>query len=268
MEYETDLKGNVLVREEEINIIYEGPSFRDKMEISNLASQLKSTEIVLREIVSEMYKQKGLKKPEGTKIYLKLKKGSFHEIISIIFNNPTTAAIIGGCIVALFNHFLTKKKNSNSKINIENLTNNYIFAKNLNQIVTPLEKEKDKVSIISCNPEVNTSISLNEKKLMNKILKELKKQVAIEIYKEEFFGYLSVIYLDKEKYRFTLEGTERAIPAVFDDKPNLKKIKEILGFRLKINARATYEEKELKKIEIDNYEIKKRKNLNDFSVKK
>ncbi len=51
-----------MVREEEINLIYDGPSFEGKMEISHLASQLKSTEFVIKEIISELYKQKKFKK--------------------------------------------------------------------------------------------------------------------------------------------------------------------------------------------------------------
>jgi hypothetical protein len=264
-EYETDLKGNKLVREEEINLIYEGPSFEGKMEISNLVSQLRSTEFVIKDLVSEAYKQKGIKKPEETKIYLRLKKGSFHEIISVVFNNPTTAHIIGGCIVALFTYFLTKKNGSECNIKIENLTKNYTFTKNLNQIIAPLEDKKDTIKIVSSNPKINKKISLPEKKIMNKILKKLKESLAFEIVEEEFFGYLSMLDLDKGKYAFTLEGTDKHTPVVFDDKPSLREIKKILGHRLKINARATYEEKELKKLDISEYEIKRRKNLKDFS---
>src|SRR3989338_8891829 len=135
-EHETDLKGNHLIRKEELKIIYEGPSFDGKMEISHLSNQLKSTELVIREIVSELYKQKGLKNPKDVKIYLQLKKGSFQEIITIVFNNPIIANIIGGCIVALFTYFLTKKKDKpNCDIKTEDLINNYFFIKNLNQII-------------------------------------------------------------------------------------------------------------------------------------
>ena len=266
-EVETNLKGDYLTREEEINLIYEGTSFEGKMEISALTSQLKATEILIRDLVSEMYKQKGFKKPEETKIYIKLKRGSFHEIISIVFNNPTTAAIIGGSVVALINHFLGKKKDK-TDVKIDKIVKNYTFAKNINYLVTPLEKSSDKLKIVSSDPKTKTEISLDNKKEIKLNLMELKKQVAIEVYQEEFFGYLSVLYLDKEKYKFTLEGTDKAIPAEFDSSPSLKQIKELLGFRLKITARATYEEKELKKIDIESYEIKTRKNLNDFLKKK
>jgi len=264
MEYETDIKGNHLVREEELNIIYDGPSFDGRMEISHLSNQLKSTELVIREIVSELYKQKRLKNPKDVKIYLQLKKGSFQEIITVIFNNPIIANIIGGCIVAIFTYYLTKKKEKpECHIKTENLVNNYIFVKNLNQIIIPLG-EKDKVSIISSNPSIRTTISHNEKNVFNSELRELKEKVAIEIFEEEFFGYLSIVDIDKEKYGFTLERTNQHIPVFFDIKPTLDEIRKILGYRIKIDARATYEEKELVKLDVQSYELKRRKNLKDF----
>jgi len=245
VEHETDLSGNPLTREEEIQIIYNGPSFDGRMEISDLTSQLKSTEVLIKEIVSELYKQKGLKNPSEIKIFLKLKKGSFQEIISVILNNPTTAAIIGGCIVALFERLLSKKdKGEINNIKIESLVNNYLIIKNLNQIIAPLEDKSDRLEIISSNPKIRTSLGMDEKKRIILELKELKEKVAIEIYQEDFFGYLSIVDLDKEKYGFTLEGTNQHIPLIFDNKPTLDEIRNILGYRIKITARATYEEKE------------------------
>src|SRR3989344_5207213 len=244
VEHETDLSGNPLTREEEIQIIYNGPSFDGRMEISDLTSQLKSTEVLIKEIVSELYKQKGLKNPSEIKIFLKLKKGSFQEIISVILNNPTTAAIIGGCIVALFERLLSKKdKGEINNIKIESLVNNYLIIKNLNQIIAPLEDKSDRLEIISSNPKIRTSLGMDEKKRIILELKELKEKVAIEIYQEDFFGYLSIVDLDKEKYGFTLEGTNQHIPLIFDNKPTLDEIRNILGYRIKITARATYEEK-------------------------
>ena len=86
MDKETDLRGNQLVRGEELEIIYEGPSFDGRMEVPYLISQLKSTEMVINEIINELYKSKKLSNPEQIKLYLKLKRGSFQEIISIVFN--------------------------------------------------------------------------------------------------------------------------------------------------------------------------------------
>ena len=160
-------------------------------------------------------------------------------------NNPTTAAIIGGCIVALFERLLSKKdKGEINNIKIESLVNNYLIIKNLNQIIAPLEDKSDRLEIISSNPKIRTSLGMDEKKRIILELKELKEKVAIEIYQEDFFGYLSIVDLDKEKYGFTLEGTNQHIPLIFDNKPTLDEIRNILGYRIKITARATYEEKE------------------------
>lgn len=93
---------------------------------------------------------------------------------------------------------------------------------------------------------------------------DLKDNVTIEIYDESFNGYLSIVDIDKKKFGFTLEGTSQHIPITFNIDPSLDDIRNILGYRLKINAIATYEDKNLKKLEIYKYELKKRKNLNDF----
>ncbi|MCD6236521.1 MAG: hypothetical protein J7K13_01015, partial [Thermoplasmata archaeon] len=92
---ETDLKGNILVRQEELYFVYEGPSFNGKMEMPSLINQLKSTEFLIREVIKALYEQRKLSEPENIKLYIKLKHGSFAEIIEIILNHPLTISIIG-----------------------------------------------------------------------------------------------------------------------------------------------------------------------------
>lgn len=260
---DVDLHGNIMVREEEINLIYDGPSFKGKMEISHLASQLKSTEFVIKEIISELYKQKKFKKKADVKIFLTLKNGSFEQIIFILFNNPLISNTIAGSIIALFTYFLTKENNSNI-INIENLINNHYLAKNLYQIIVPLEHENDILKLISSDRNINLLISSKDKLLFKDALEDLKKNVTIEIYDESFFGYLSIVDIDKNKFGFTLEGTRQHIPITFEIEPSLDEIRNILGYRLKIDARAIYEEKILKELEIHHHELKTRTNLKDF----
>ena len=258
-----DLHGNIMAHEEEINLIYDGPSFDGRMEISHLTSQLKSTEFVIKEIVSELYKQNKFKVHADVKKFLTLKKSSFEQMIFILFNNPLFANAIGGSIVALFTYFLVKEKN-NDIIYIENLINNYPLVKNLNQIIAPLEEKGDNLKLISSNPNINLLVSAEDKILLDDALEDLKDNVTIEIYDESFYGYLSIVNLDKNKFGFTLEGTSQHTPITFDIEPSLDDIRNILGYRLKIDARATYEDKKLKNLEIYNYELKTRKNLNDF----
>ena len=265
-EKETDLKGNILVREEELEIIYEGPSFDGKMEVPYLISQLKSTETIINEIITELYKSKKLKKPEDIKLYFKLKRGSFQEIISIIFNHPLTIAVVGGCIVVLFEKLLSRRPRRECQdIKIENLTQNINIVNEVNQIILPLQNEKDKIIISSpSNKDIRTEIVFDDKKVINKVIKKLQEEVLIEVIEEEFFGYLSMVNIDRVSFGFTLEGTNKHIPVSFIDKPKLSEIKQILGERVKIRANATYRNKELTKLEIINYKIKERKNLNEY----
>lgn len=166
-------------------------------------------------------------------------------------------------MIALFTYFLTKENNSNI-INIENLINNQYLAKNLYQIIAPLEDENDILKLISSNQNINLLISSKDKLLFQDALEDLKKNVSIEIYDESFFGYLSIVDIDKNKFGFTLEGTRQHIPITFEIEPSLDEIRNILGLRLKIDARATYEEKILKELKIYHHELKIRTNLKDF----
>lgn len=265
MEKETDLHKNILVRGEELEIIYDGPSFDGKMEVPHLISQLKATENLINQIISELYKEKRLDNPNEIKLFLKLKRGSFQEIISIVFNHPLTIAIVGGCIVALFEMILKKNERNNSTIKIDNLVQNINIVNQVNQVIYPLQHEQDKITISSpSNNNIKAEIVFNDKQVIKELLRKLQEEVLIEIYEEDFFGYLNMVNIDRVSFGFTLEGTNKHIPVSFSDKPQLNDIKQILGERVKIKANSTYRNKELAKLEIISYEKKDRKNLNDF----
>lgn len=266
MEKETDLHGKILVRGEELEIIYDGPSFDGRMEVPYLISQLKSIELIINEIINELYKSKKLDNPEEIRLYLKLKKGSFQEIISIVFNHPLTIAIIGGCIVALFQKILNKPQKPNCiTINIENMVGNINLVNQINEIVAPLQDKKDRVIISSpTNKEINTEILFDEKSIIKKVLKRLQEEVLIEVFEEEFFGYLYYMNVDNRGLGFTLEGTNKHVPVTFVKPPALEELKNIFAEKIKIKAKATYRNKELHRLEIIDYELKERKDLNNY----
>jgi len=260
-----DVDGNKLYKKEEITFTYDGSSFDNRMELPKLTAQLQSTEILINELINELYKQRKLNNSEKTKVYLELKRGSFQETISIIFNHPFVIAVVGGSIVALFNKLLDRRKEK-SEINIENILNNYRVINNINLIVNPLQKEDDKLIITLPNSQKEI-ISFKDKSILTKYIDKLKKEdeSSFEIIEEEFFGNLNSVNVKQGKFGFIREGTNKVIPVIFDDKPNIKEIKEILAERLKIKARATYDKNdELRKVDIIKYEIKKRKNLNEY----
>ncbi|CAD7769671.1 hypothetical protein FHEFKHOI_01713 [Candidatus Methanoperedenaceae archaeon GB50] len=266
---QTDLKGNILVSQDELYFVYEGPSFNGKMEMPSLINQLKSTEFLIREVIRTLYEQIKLSEPENIKLYLKLKHSSFTEIIEIILNHPLSISIIGNCVVALFNKLFNKKgKEAKTEINIENLTNNLTFVKKIDNIALPLQKEGDKLTVYSPKKkEIKTEIKFKEKEMIKEILKKLQEEVTVEIYEEEFFGYLYMMNIDRGTLGFTLEGTNKHVPVTFISQPDLDELKSIFAEKLWIKANATYRNKELEKLEIKEYRVKTRKSLNDFFKK-
>lgn len=273
-----DLNDNILSDKDELKIIYDGPSFDGQMEISNLTSQLKSTEFLIKDIVSEYYKQRGYKESADVRMYLKLERGSFQEIISIFLDKEVIQGIVVGCVNILFGYYLAnkgKKKEDikeipQSPINIKNLINNIKIVNNIKHLVDPLEKEGDKIKIISTkDPRITTEINFVDKGIFKDRLKELESEIKIEIFEEEFFGKLRAVDLDKETYRFSLEGTDISVPVTFQEKINSEKIRQILDKRIKIRALATQKNDELESLKIIDHNEKERKKITDFiNIKK
>lgn len=261
---QTDIYGNKLSREDEITFTYEGPSFDGRMELPKLTAQLQSTEELIKELIYELYKQKKIDNHQSTKVYLELRKGSFQEIISIVFNHPFAIAVVGGSIVAIITKLLNRKQEK-PEINIENISNNYNVVNNINFIVNPLQNEQDKLIIALPNKKREVIDYSDKEKLSERISKLINENESVfEIIEEEFFGNLNSVNVKQGKFGFILEGTNKVIPVNFDEKPKLSEIKEILAERVKIKARATYENHELRKLDIIKYDIKKRKNLSEY----
>lgn len=271
-EKNTDLDKNVLSNQDELEIIYDGPSFRGQMEISHLTSQLKSTEALIKELVSEYYSQRGFKENPEVKIYLKLKKGSFEEIISILLDRELIQSVISGCVIALFSFYLAnrgKKKEETiypkTQINIERLVNNIKIINHIKHLSEPLEKEGDKIRVVSKDsPQINTEIKFSDKSVFREKLKEIENELKIEYSEEEFFGKLRAIDLDKEAYRFSLEGTQNSVPVEFNDKLNSEVVGHLLDKRVKIKAIATRKNEELELLKILEFQEKQVKTLNEF----
>jgi hypothetical protein len=243
------------------------------MEIAHLTSQLKSTEILIKELVSEYYSQRGFKEVPEVKIYLKLKQGSFEEIISIILDKEVIRDVISGCLIALFAFYLAnrgKKKEEvvypKTQINIKTMVNNIKIINNIKPLSEPLEKEGDKIRIVSKrNPEAYTEISFLDKPVFREKLKEIESELKIEYSEEEFFGKLRAVDLDRETYRFSLEGTQNSVPVEFNEKINSGTVGHILDKRIKIKAIATKRNDELESLKILDFKEKEIKTLKNFS---
>lgn len=258
-----DLNNKNLKESEEITLIYEGPSFDGRMELPDLTAQLNAVNQMMMELIRELYKQKKIKEPDKTKIYLKLKKGSFEQNIIIQFFYPLAVSIVGGIVVALVSKYLNRKERK-TEINMSSITNNYLIVDNLASLSNPLKSVEDKLTIKLPNEDKEV-IAFNDGKLMRENIKILKEETKItKIYEEEFFGSLNSVNLSKEKYGFIKEETEKIIPVHFSENINLNEIKSILGERIWIKATCLEENGVIKKLDILEHKLKERKTLKEY----
>ena len=133
------------------------------------------------------------------------------------------------------------------------------------RVAEPLEKEGDKIRIVSKNnPQVKTEILFSDKPVFKEKLREIESEFKIEYSEEEFFGKLRAVDLDKDTYRFSLEGTQTSVPVEFNDKIDSGTIGHILDKRIKIKAIATKKNEELELLKILEFQEKQVKTLNDF----
>ena len=145
------------------------------------------------------------------------------------------------------------------------MVGNINFVNELNEIIAPLQDKGDKIIISSpTNKEIKTEILFDDKALIKKVIRKLQEEVLIEVSEEEFFGYLYYINVDNKSLGFTLEGTNKHVPVTFLNPPKIEELKNIFAEKLKIKARATYRNKELRRLEIISYELKEIKNLNSY----
>ncbi len=264
-EIQKSIVGEDLTKEEEISLVYDGPSFDGRMELNKLTNQLNSTEMVLQETINILYKEKKLKNPEKTKLYLELKKGSFDETILITFAYPLLVSIVGGIIIEIVKTYASRKNKRNKE---DKFVNNGIIVNNLNMIVNPLQHEKDRLIIKLPNGE-ETKISYDDKNIIKKNVLEFKEETkVIEYYEDEFTGFLNSVNVRQKRYGFILEGTKSnsIIPVTFDESINLEEIAKNLPEKIRINAHVKEENGEIKKMHILKHNIIRRKTLKEFGL--
>lgn len=263
-EFQKSFTGENLSKEEEINLIYQGPSFQGKMELSKLTSQLKSTELILQETIVTLYKEKKLTNPENTKVYLELKRGSFEEIISILLNHPLSVFIIGSIIVEVFKKYANKKKSE--KGSNYDFSKNKIIVNNLNLMVNPLQDKEDKL-IIRIPNQPDTEIYFQDKLIIQKNVTKFKRETkTLNYYEDEFTGFLNSVNVKQKRYGFILEGAKNncIIPVTFDEGIDLDEIAKILPEKVRIKARVEEEDGDIKRMFVLSHKIVRRKTLSEF----
>ena len=270
MNYDKNLYGQELTKEDELKIIYEGPSFENRIEINDLSEQLEALDVLIRGLADELASKKIIAYDSGNlNIYVSVKQGSFEQYISIIFTNPEFRGYIVNGFVFLLGFFLTKKSEEKiiKKIEhqqemeiIKNLVRNQSVRK-IKSIHEPLKQEYDTAKFIY-NEEELLRINFEDKENIDKKIIEEEDKIETEETDEEMLGYLSSVNIDSNKKIFHILPSDIHVQAIFNI--GLDEIKDILGKKIKIKAKVYKKFDKIEKIKIISYEEPKERTINDY----
>lgn len=275
-EEQRNIKGDKVVNRDTVVIKYEGPSFRDNMELHSFTKQINSVEKLLKETIEELSKNQKIKdEPQEPKFYLQLRKGSFETALLIVFTNPIIINILSDCIFSYLKYLTTGIFNENYKKEIENLSNNKIIRNSTRNIINPCIENSDKTTIINGDVNFNNynflELDKGKRDSIYHKLNEIEDSLPIEKFKQEMFGKILKIdavkteeQLSKSKLGFVIEGGNKPIEVAFSNDIEEEELKKILFDRIEINAIVSYKGDEAIKIIINSYNLSPLKNLKDF----
>jgi len=229
-----NLFGEKAVKEENIEILYSGLSFENRMEIRDLYIQLEAIDNIVKDTVNALKKNKKIDLGSNDiKIFLKFKKGSFGEVIEIVFNNPIFQKVVAGCIIAIFVYFLNNRNNKSKKFTneIEDFEKDKNFKSNMKKVVLPINVDGDQVSIIGDNNKV--VINQNQKEDFFNSLEEEPTDELLKNgeFEEELFGVIRKIDLDLQKnnyFGFNIKNGASKIPTAIKGEFNLNIYKDLI----------------------------------------
>lgn len=259
-----NLKGKKLIREHNFKLVYVGPSFESGIKINFLVENLKAIhELVhtINEIDSKA------KKNKIKEIRVIPKKGSIEEEIVIIFSNPEVRSMIVNIIIALFFYLIGRRDNAKNRKEIKEMNEklNELISlnqlKNIKELTNPLEQKKDSLKIIE-NNSTKLEVNYQNKKLINKSIKEIEKEIKKEETEVELEGYISAMDLDTKRLKFHPKNDKKAYPLSFTQP--LKLIIPLLGKEIKAKLRVTKIRSRIIKLHLLDYKLLQR-GLNEFT---
>ena len=258
-----NLFGEKTIKKDIIEIVYKGPSFDNKMEIKDLYHQLEALENIIKNTVNTLKECKKIDfNSRDIKISIKLKRGSFAEIVEVVFNNQILQAVISGCFIATYTYFLTNRNNKSKRFvnEIEMLEKNREFKSSMKKVVAPMNVGGDQLNIIGNNN--NIIITQEQKENFYRSLEDIEENELLKNgeFEEDIEGEIRKLDLDANQGNFfgfkikDREGVSK-IKSSIRGEINLNDIKEILGEPLKVKANVKYKDSEIVHIEILDYEI-------------
>lgn len=256
-----NLFGERIIKKDSIEIIYKGPSFENKMMIRDLYIQLGAIESIVKNTADVLKKNKKIDFGSGDiKIFLKLKSGSFGEVIEIIFNNPICQQVISGCITAVFIYFLTNRSNKNKQFQreIEDFEENKDFKSNMKKVVSPVSIGGDQINIIGSNNSV--VIRQEQKEEFYHSLEGLDENKLLKNgeFEEELEGTIRRLDLDATRnyyFGFNIKNGPMKIPTSVEGEFHLNDYRNIIDEPVRIKAKVQYKDGEIRYIEILEYQL-------------
>jgi len=256
-----NLFGEKIIKEEKIEIIYSGPSFRDRMELKSLYKQLEASEAVIKDTVDALKQTGKINFSSGDiKIFLGLKRGSFEEVIQIVLDNPILQLVISGCIIATYTYFLTKRsgRGGNFQKEVTIFEKNKNFKANLKKIVSPINISGDQINIISGNNSV--VIKQEQKDDFFRSLEDLDENKLLKNgeFEEELEGTIRKLDLDAPRnyyFGFNIKNGPMKIPTSVKGEFHLNDYRDIIDEPIKIKAKVRYKDGEITFIEILEYQL-------------
>ncbi len=265
-----NLKGQELTNEDELKIVYEGPSFQGRIEISDLSEQLKAVNKLIRDISDELASKKIIAHDSSNiEIYVVVKKGSFEQHISLFFSNAELRGYIFTVFFFVIQYFLSQRsedriiKEINSRRDLEIIKDliKMQSAQGIKAIHAPLRTEGDHAKFLYQNEE-KVRILFEDKKSIDKKIQEEEDKIEMEELEQELVGYLSYVDIDSNKFKFHIEDTNDHIPTNLDS--SLDEIKELLGERVKIRAKVFVKSGKKVRMEVISYKKHNKRSLSDY----
>ena len=256
-----NLFGEKIIKKDSIEIIYKGPSFESKMIIRDLYTQLEAIESIVKDTIDVLKNNRKINFDSGDiKIFLKLKSGSFGEVIEVIFNDPIFERVISGCIIATYIYFLTNKnnKNKNFQREIDEFEKDKNFKSKMKKVVSPVSIGGDQINIVGSNNSI--IIKQEQKEEFYRSLKDLDENELLKNgeFEEGLEGIIRKLDLDAPRnyyFGFNIKNGPMKIPTSVRGEFHLNDYRDIIDEPVKIKAKVRYKDGKIMYIEILEYQL-------------
>lgn len=263
-----NLFGEEIINEDFIRLTYKGESFvNGQIQIKLLYQELQSLERVIRNSVNILVQSGKLEAGfKNVEIYIQIGEGSIPQKVKIVFGAafmaPFAATLIAGLLNTTYEHFLNKYDNDAKYAQeIAHIEGDKQFKQDLKNIIMPICREGDSITIQDNHGTINLNIDYPKKQsIANSLEQEDKEDPLLKNgeFEEILVGVIRKIDLDAlggNYFGFTIDNGFSKVSTSLEGEFHLNDIKEIINTRISVNAKVKYRNNEIKHIHVINYKI-------------